>query len=80
VTSCLYIAAPLAVCEQRDRRGLYAKARAGLLPGFTGVSGSYEEPADPRLDISLMPVEKGVHIIVGYLQEMGWLAPKTSSP
>jgi sulfate adenylyltransferase len=78
----VYVATPLAVCEQRDHKGLYARARAGLLPGFTGVSDPYEEPADAdlRIDTSLMPVEKGVHIIVGYLQEMGWLTPVTSSP
>lgn len=40
---------PLEVCEQRDRKGLYAKARAGLIKGFTGVSDPYEPPIKPEL-------------------------------
>jgi len=42
----VYVATPLEVCEKRDRKGLYAKARAGLLPRFTGISDPYEPPTD----------------------------------
>ena len=42
----VHVATPLRVCEQRDRKGLYAKARAGLLPQFTGISDPYEELRD----------------------------------
>lgn len=45
----VYCRCPLAVCEQRDPKGLYRKARAGLLPEFTGVSSPYEEPTAPEL-------------------------------
>jgi adenylylsulfate kinase len=45
----VYTAAPVAVCEQRDPKGLFARARAGLLPDFTGVSAPYEPPTDPDL-------------------------------
>jgi adenylylsulfate kinase len=45
----VYVNAPLAVCEQRDVKGLYKKARAGEIKGFTGVSDPYEEPIDPDI-------------------------------
>jgi adenylylsulfate kinase-like enzyme len=47
----IYVKAPLAVCEQRDVKGLYAKARRGEIAGFTGVSDLYEPPAAPELEI-----------------------------
>lgn len=46
----VYVNAPLAVCEQRDVKGLYAKARAGKLPFFTGVSAPYEAPLNPDVE------------------------------
>ena len=42
----VHVDTPLEVCEQRDRKGLYAKARAGVVPHFTGVSDPYEPPTD----------------------------------
>lgn len=45
----VYVSAPLDVCESRDPKGLYAKARAGAIPEFTGVSAPYEEPLAPEL-------------------------------
>jgi adenylylsulfate kinase-like enzyme len=45
----VFVDAPLAVCEERDPKGLYAKARAGGLPGFTGVDDPYEPPEHPDL-------------------------------
>src|SRR6185295_20294248 len=47
----VHAATPLDVCEQRDRKGLYAKARAGLVKEFTGISDPYEEPADAEVVI-----------------------------
>ncbi|MBA3409063.1 MAG: adenylyl-sulfate kinase, partial [Solirubrobacterales bacterium] len=47
----VWIATPLAECERRDPKGLYARARAGELPGLTGVGDVYEEPASPELAI-----------------------------
>ncbi|HEX5434726.1 MAG TPA: adenylyl-sulfate kinase, partial [Candidatus Angelobacter sp.] len=46
----VYVNAPLAVCEQRDVKGLYSKARAGLLPRFTGISDPYEPPLHPEIE------------------------------
>lgn len=55
----IHVATPLAVCETRDVKGLYAKARAGKLAGFTGVSDPYEPPsaASLTLDTSNLPLE-----------------------
>jgi len=47
----IYVAAPLAACEQRDPKGLYRRARAGLLPLFTGIDSPYEAPRRPRLTL-----------------------------
>ena len=61
----VHLATPLEVCEQRDVKGLYARARAGELPGFTGVSDPYELPEDPELviDTSVTPLAEAVAAI-----------------
>jgi len=46
-----YVDCPLEVCEQRDPKGLYKKARAGIIPGFTGISAPYEAPLHPEIVI-----------------------------
>jgi adenylyl-sulfate kinase len=58
----VHLSTPLEVCEQRDVKGLYAKARAGEIPGFTGVSDPYEPPARAELviDTSVTPLEESV--------------------
>lgn len=52
----VYISTPLEVCEQRDVKGLYAKARQGLIPNFTGISAPFEAPVAPDLDIDTSKV------------------------
>ena len=47
----VYVSTPLETCEARDRKGLYAKARAGLIEGFTGIDGAYEAPESPDMEI-----------------------------
>jgi sulfate adenylyltransferase len=71
----VHVATPLAVCEQRDRKGLYAKARAGVIPEFTGISDPYEVPedADLRIDTSTLPVDDAVDVILSHLAGGGWL-------
>jgi sulfate adenylyltransferase len=66
----VHLATPLEVCEQRDVKGLYARARAGELPGFTGVSDPYELPEDPELaiDTSVTPVAEAVAAIRGAME------------
>jgi sulfate adenylyltransferase len=74
----VHVATPLAVCEQRDHKGLYAKARKGLIPEFTGVSDTYEVPedADVRIDTSMLPVDDAVAAIIAQIEHGGWLAPQ----
>jgi sulfate adenylyltransferase len=65
----------LDICEQRDRKGLYAKARAGIIPTFTGVSDPYESPLDAEVVIdtaNLMPEEAAQKILL-YLEKQGYL-------
>jgi sulfate adenylyltransferase len=71
----VHVATPLAVCEKRDRKGMYAKARAGLIRGFTGVDDPYEEPEDPELRIDttdLSPSEAAQEILL-FLGEKGYI-------
>ena len=71
----VHVATPLEVCEQRDRKGLYAKARAGLIKGVTGVSDPYIPPKHPELTIDttkLTPAE-AVQEILLYLEEQGYI-------
>lgn len=62
-----YLATDIAVCEARDPKGLYRKARAGELPGFTGISAPYEPPFKPeiRLDTGALSVEESLERLVG---------------
>jgi sulfate adenylyltransferase len=71
----VHIATGVDVCEQRDRKGLYAKARAGLLPGFTGVTDPYEEPSDADLviDTGLHSPESAAGLIIEKLRAEGYL-------
>ncbi|MER6946397.1 adenylyl-sulfate kinase [Nonomuraea sp. NPDC000554] len=71
----VHIATPLEECERRDRKGLYAKARAGLIPEFTGVSDPYEEPddADLTIDTTDVSVEAAVGQVLGALRSGGWV-------
>src|SRR5829696_4335822 len=73
----VHVATPLEVCERRDPKGLYAKARAGLVPHFTGVSDAYEEPvdADLVLDTSRLTTADAVQRIVALLTDGRWLPP-----
>jgi sulfate adenylyltransferase len=71
----IHVATPLEVCEARDRKGLYAKARKGIIPEFTGISDPYEEPVNPefRIDTSdISPMEAAQEIFL-YLLGKGYL-------
>ncbi len=69
----VHVATPLEVCESRDRKGLYAKARAGLIKGFTGIDDPYEDPDDPemRIDTTNLTPDLAAHRIVIKLESMG---------
>ncbi len=71
----VYVSTPLEVCEERDRKGLYAKARAGIIKEFTGISDPYEEPADA--DVVLPTVDQtpdeAAQVIIDHLVAEGYL-------
>ena len=71
----VHVATPLEECERRDRKGLYAKARAGVIPEFTGISSPYEEPADAlvRVDTTGRTIEDALSEVVTALTDAGWL-------
>jgi len=66
----IFIDADLAVCEARDPKGLYRKARAGLIPEFTGVSAPYEPPLTPELALHTggQPIEDCLAELVAYVE------------
>jgi sulfate adenylyltransferase len=76
----VHVATPLPVCEQRDRKGLYAKARAGLVKEFTGVSDPYEPPADADvvLDTTDTSPEEAAQEILLHLERLGYVGSRAS--
>lgn len=72
----VHIATPLEVCEQRDRKGLYAKARAGIVKEFTGISDPYEAPANAEvvIDTAELSAEEAAQEIVLHLEQQGFIA------
>lgn len=73
----VYVDTPLEICEQRDSKGLYAKARRGEIEDFTGISDPYEPPLHPelRLDTLAHSPEENAQAIVEYLLARGFLHP-----
>lgn len=73
----VYVATPLETCEERDRKGLYAKARAGLIKEFTGISDPYEAPENPELTVDTRECtpDEAVHQIILKLEQMGFIKP-----
>lgn len=71
----VYVSTPLSVCESRDTKGLYAKARKGLIPHFTGISDPYEVPEKPEItiDTSAHSPERACQIIIAYLEKEGYI-------
>ena len=71
----VHVATPLEECERRDRKGLYAKARAGVIPEFTGISSPYEEPddADVRVDTTGRTIEDALGDVLDALRAAGYL-------
>ncbi|MCP4671242.1 MAG: bifunctional sulfate adenylyltransferase/adenylylsulfate kinase [Desulfobacula sp.] len=68
----IHVATPISECENRDRKGMYAKARAGLLKGFTGVDDPYEDPLNPELTIdttNLTPDEAAQEVLLSITQK-----------
>lgn len=70
-----HVNTPIEICEQRDPKGLYKKARAGEIKGFTGIDDPYEAPPSPELVLAAgqKSVEECVAEVLGYLEENGFL-------
>ncbi len=77
----VYVATPLEVCEKRDRKGLYKKARAGLIKGFTGIDDPYEPPECPevKIDTTDLTPEEAAQEILLFLEQKGYIGGKDGS-
>jgi len=71
----VYVAASLDLCEARDKKGLYAKARKGIIKGMTGVDDPYEEPKNPeiRIETGDLSVAQAVDQVMDYLYAEGYI-------
>ena len=74
----VYVDAPIDVCEARDPKGMYKKARAGVIKGFTGIDDPYEAPKDPELVLKTgeLSVEESVAACLKLLEARGLLLPR----
>ena len=72
-----FVDTPIDVCEQRDVKGLYARARRGQITGFTGVDDPYEPPLEPEITLDTVDhtAEENARKIIAYLEERGFLQP-----
>jgi sulfate adenylyltransferase len=73
----VFVDTPIDVCEQRDVKGLYARARRGQITGFTGVDDPYEEPVNPEITLHtvITSPEENARIIMRYLEDRGFILP-----
>ena len=71
----VFVDTPLSVCESRDVKGMYAKARAGEIKGFTGIDDPYEEPLDAEIALDTVANDVGANVgaLIGYLKAEGFL-------
>ena len=71
----VYVSAPVEVCEERDVKGLYAKARSGEIKQFTGISDPYEAPTNPEVNCETHKetLDESVNKVISKLEEMGYL-------
>ena len=71
----VFVDTPIEICEQRDPKGLYKKARAGEIKGFTGIDAPYEAPENPEVHLDgAQPVEEIADEVIAYLKKIGKLA------
>ncbi len=71
----VFVKCPVEVCEQRDVKGLYKKAREGIIKNFTGISDPYEEPENPEiiLDTDKESIDESVQIVIDHLEKEGYI-------
>jgi sulfate adenylyltransferase len=72
----VHVATPLEVCEARDRKGMYAKARAGIIKEFTGISDPYEDPedADVVIDTTNLTPNEATQRVLAHLERQGYIS------
>jgi adenylylsulfate kinase len=72
----IFVSCPLGVCEERDPKGLYERARAGEIENFTGIDAPYQDPEDPEIvvDTHEHTVKQCVDQVLGYLREEGYIS------
>lgn len=72
----VFVNAPLNICEDRDVKGLYAKARKWEIENFTGISDPYETPENPEIEVrtDLCSIQEWVNQVIAYLQEHNYIA------
>ncbi len=77
----VFVDTPIEVCEQRDVKGLYARARRGQITGFTGVDDPYEAPIDPEITLHTVEItpEENARKIIAFLEERGFVLPDNGS-
>jgi sulfate adenylyltransferase len=77
----VHVATPIETCEERDRKGLYAKARAGIVKEFTGISDPYEVPADAEVVINTaeLSAEESAQEIILHLEQQGFIGVSAES-
>jgi sulfate adenylyltransferase len=75
----VFVNTPMEVCEQRDVKGMYARARRGEISDFTGIDDPYEPPENPEimLDTVRASVEHNIGVIMAYLERKGFIQPRT---
>jgi sulfate adenylyltransferase len=73
----VFVDTPLEVCEKRDVKGLYARARRGEIKGFTGIDDPYEEPVNPEIVLNTVGTtpQENAKAIIAYLEERGFIVP-----
>ena len=78
----VFVDTPLSVCEQRDVKGMYAKARRGEIKEFTGISDPYEAPLDPEITLATIDCtpEENARRIMAHLEKMGFLLDEEAVP
>ncbi len=69
----VFVKCPIDTCEERDPKGLYVKARQGIIKDFTGITSPYEEPENPELIIETnkQSIDESVEIVFQYLKQQG---------
>ncbi|KAB8334000.1 adenylyl-sulfate kinase [Scytonema tolypothrichoides VB-61278] len=78
----VYVNAPISVCESRDVKGLYAKARAGTIKGFTGIDDPYEEPLNPEIVCytAKESIEESVAKVIAGLESLNYIRSSVTVP